>query len=59
MNNSPASAQTDDMPDHRPLFPVHSHEVEDPVEIVRFAGYVFARSAEGPWDLVDVEATHL
>ena len=36
-----------------------AYDAEPPAEVVKFAGYVFARSANGPWDLVKVEATHV
>jgi hypothetical protein len=34
-----------------------TYDAEPPAEVVRFAGYVFARSAEGPWELTRREAT--
>jgi hypothetical protein len=37
----------------RPLYPVSTGDVLDPVEVVRFAGHTFVRSWRGPWVLTE------
>ena len=35
-----------------------AYEAEPPTEVVKWAGYIFERSAEGPWELTGVDADH-